>query len=425
MKKLKKLAAVGMALAVGVSCSALFGCADSPEKQYINSAATATAAAEYKSYRAAMSLYMSTDTSESHERISVRVGAIVNPYAQDADIVAQLNPVPGDINTSYSFMRDGFGFQTVDTFASGVDSFEGVAMRELSLDSMSVILGQGVGTAPQLTDASAMLAFAAFAEAYGAVTMADSSLTINLVDLAEGVVGAVDSIVNSLTDQTTIEQIYNDEFFKNMLGALEMVFSAQDLYDFVQNLGQPAVSAGGAANSLIPQPTEGQSLYDYINGILTDDEFSAATGLDKPAGQITVCELFTLISGAAQPVTAAQIKEEYGAIRDKFSFDDGLTITVAENAVAVVSKADFVCTFNESDELVGVTAGIVIDLDDNAWKDKLQASLEIEYSKTEAELEDISKAVIGGITVGEYLQSGGNGSSTLPGDDSQALPDNP
>lgn len=319
MNKFKRSIAVCGAIAIASCSFALAACggdSQSTEKRQetIDSVTTATNNATYNSANITRSIAINAENS-----FNLTVNGKIDLTNFDADM--EVGMKTGEMTEyGYIYIRDKQGFASSDSYATKpaasdmvLDTIDPVSalLSELSLDVNTK------GVAMLLT----------LANSYDAITISDSSITLNLVTMTKGIFDDVTEVVDSLTDQTTISQIYSNDIFKNVLNAANKLMDADQAYALVVYL-----LTGGTSteNVPLPAPAEGQSIYDYIGSLLTNVQLAEDMGLTSAIGDQSLVGLINAMNNTTS-ITAEMIKTQFNQIVSEYiSFgDDGMTIVLA------------------------------------------------------------------------------------------------
>lgn len=401
MKKTKRFIALLGAVAIASGSFAIAACGDGTGEgggeieQFIAEARQATQSADYKS--AVMTADMTMTAQQNAVTLTMEYGIEMEMDLEtlDADISVtspdqyMLKPA-----ISYAFIRDMVNFSAEQTYESAVTDFTDVhliaSQSSQGGTDVSDILGQTGGMNMQALDTGTSFAAAALADKYGAVTLSDGSLSVNLIALASGLIGQLDDFVGGLTDQTTVGDVYDTDIAKNLIGACNYAIDAQDLYTILD-------SYASQVSFETPAPAEGQSLYDYIGVLLND---SNLWGRDEPLGSALLNDLYgaTGVKG---------LKDSYAELRKVISVDDGSLTVNAGGQIIEISAFAIEYAFDGDGALTGADGKLSGTVTQNGVAVQMDMDMSFEYSEAEATLADISQALVydGGeyITVEEYL----------------------
>ena len=421
MKKFKRFIALGGAIAVAAGSFALSACGGESETQkFINESQEATASATYNSAAVTGTIDMS-GTSPLNEagatRLSIDLDGLLDIKTFDMDLNAGIEGEDGP-EYGYIFMRDMQVFPSADTYAQVPADFSQVTLvpsfNELANGSIGTV--GSAGAMPVAFSTDSVFALATLAESYSAVTLSDDSLTLNIVSLMSAMYDDVLTMINSLTDETTISDIYANNLFVNTFNAANIVVSAEQLYTLV-NLVIFSLSQDGATDAIqppaftLPEPEEGQSLYDYIGSLLGNEDLAALAGIDTPVGELKIVDLINLLAGSSGvPVTAEQFKEALLAeLNAVISFENGFTLTVAEGVYASITNMTVTYGFDGEGVLTSSAAKFAFAFVDG--EDEYSASFDLtaNYSAESVTLRDINSNPLSYngqlTTVREYLNS--------------------
>lgn len=398
MKKLKKLLAVGVAVAIGGSCVAFSACGASAENAFIEKAYAATKEASYNS----VAMSASAEITQGEQKNSADVAVGIDFDRGALDLSAGIYSDAAGYEYNYAFVRDGYLFSNSEPSDSAVTNFEDFALGVLNTSASPVSRAVAeCAVNPQLTEAISMLALADIAEDYGAVTLDEDALNIDFVAAAEGLYNEVNEFVDSLTDETTLYDVYENDVVKNVLDALDMVLTPDELYDEINQIIEDEFFMGGVGVIYIPEP-EGQStLYEYIGEVLNDEEFAKFLVADGTLGEMKLVSLMSIIS--AESLTARDIKDAYAAVKKLITIEDGvMDLAVDLNTSFTISKCVMSCKFNEDNVITGVAMEFDASLNSQLVIE-IGVTLAIEYSEGAAKLADVNNALIGDVTVEEYI----------------------
>lgn len=414
MKKFKRLFAAIGALAVA-SCSIAFtACNDNSgeqlteTQQFIQNALSATQSANYKSLNFDYSMSIEGTGSAASSNMDVSVDAVMDLATMEYDMEAVMTDSNNVTSYGYAFIRGMQLFASEDDYEAQQTDYSSIVLIPAgSYSSLGATSVSAVG------DLQTVFAAATLAECYNAVTLADNSLTINTISLVKGIYDDLLEIVDALTAETTISDIYAHDLFKNVIGSIGEVISAQEAYDAALQIFNLAVSSSPSAADVefpLPAPSEGQSLYDYIGSVLNNAEFAQAMGLGQSLGSIVLLDLINM-GNTYNPVTIQDVKATISAIAQYISFDDGLTLYI-DNVEVQVDGCDIVYNFSESGALSGVEleCGITATATSaaNAGTMQITVGVEASYSGAEAQLADLNSNLVNvgygeTMPLGEYL----------------------
>ena len=411
MKKFKKLFAAIGALAVA-SCSIAFtACNDNSgeqlteTQQFIQNALSATQSANYKSLNFDYSMSIEGTGSAASSNMDVSVDAVMDLATMEYDMEAVMTDSNNVTSYGYAFIRGMQLFASEDDYEAQQTDYSNIVLIPAgSYSSLGATSVSAVG------DLQTVFAAATLAECYNAVTLADNSLTINTISLVKGIYDDLLEIVDALTAETTISDIYAHDLFKNVIGSIGEVISAQEAYDAALQIFNLAVSSSPSAADVefpLPAPSEGQSLYDYIGSVLNNAEFAQAMGLGQSLGSIALLDLINM-GNTSNPATIQDVKAAISAISQYISFEDGLTI-YADSTQIDISGCDMVYNFNESGALTGAHTQCGVTITNSGDSLDISVDMSVEYSAADADLADINSNTVsvGGteMTVGDYLEA--------------------
>ena len=414
MKKLCKILSVISAAAVAAGSIAFTACDDNSgeqlteTQQFIQNALSATQSANYKSLNFDYSMSMEGTGSAASSNMDVSVDAVMDLATMEYDMEAVMTDSNNVTSYGYAFIRGMQLFASEDDYEAQQTDYSNIVLIPAgSYSSLGATSVSAVG------DLQTVFAAATLAECYNAVTLADNSLTINTISLVKGIYDDLLEIVDALTAETTISDIYAHDLFKNVIGSVGEVISAQEAYDAVLQIFNLAVSSSPSAADVefpLPAPSEGQSLYDYIGSVLNNAEFAQAMGLGQSLGSIVLLDLINM-GNTYNPVTIQDVKAAISAIAQYISFDDGLTLYI-DNVEVQVDGCDIVYNFSESGALSGVEleCGITATATSvaNAGTMQITVGVEASYSGAEAQLADLNSNLVNvgygeTMPLGEYL----------------------
>lgn len=414
MKTLKKLVAATGALAVA-SCSLAFtACENNNDeqltetRQFIQNAVSVTQSANYKSAVLDGSVSMSGTGGVALSNVSASIDGVIDLSTMDCDMEAVMTDPYQGTSYGYIFLREMQFFASSDTFTSRQTDYSGMALA-VADNWMAVSLSSASAAA----DFQTVFAAATLAECYNAATLADNCLTINTLALVKGIYDDMIEIVNTLTAETTISDVYSHDLFKNVLGSVGEVLSAQEAYEAVLQLFELAVGSNSSAADVqfpLPRPEEGQSLYDYIGSVLNSEEVADSLGVGQPIGSMGVVDLINA-GNTSDPVTVQDLKAVIAAVTQYISFENGFTI-YADGVQLNISGCDMVVSFNDDGALSGIETDCSVTSSYAGDSISLSMSMALEYSAADAVLADIGSnpVNVGGVamTVNDYLAILGN-----------------
>lgn len=410
MKTLKKLVAATSALAVA-SCSLAFtACENNNDeqltetRQFIQNAVSVTQSANYKSAVLDGSVSMSGTGGVALSNVSASIDGVIDLSTMDCDMEAVMTDPYQGTSYGYIFLREMQFFASSDTFTSRQTDYSGMALAAVADNWMAVSLSSASAAA----DFQTVFAAATLAECYNAATLADNCLTINTLALVKGIYDDMIEIVNALTAETTISDVYSHDLFKNVLGSVGEVLSAQEAYEAVFQLFELAVGSNSSAADVqfpLPRPEEGQSLYDYIGSVLNSEEVADSLGIGQPIGGMGVVDLINA-GNTSDPVTVQDLKAVIAAVTQYISFENGFTI-YADGVQLNISGCDMVFSFNDDGALSGIETDCSVTSSYAGDSISLSMSMALEYSAADAVLADIGSnpVNVGGVamTVNDYL----------------------
>ena len=333
MKKLCKILSVISAAAVAAGSFALAGCAQPSADEVISKALEASRGTEYRSM----------DFSAGFS-VDVAQGGIVQTVTADIDGKIDFSEYGADLQVGYTqpgysreygylFVRDYTMFASDTSYASPVDT-QGMVLQVASTllpqDTPSLDTGSEssqtstswvsvLGGIVTSSDAAAALGVVSLADKYGAVTVEDDSLTIDMVAFIGAMYEGVGQLIESLTDDTTLSEVYSSGIVSDLLSS---VYIADEQLAYLVSLVN---SSSGAA--LLPEPEEGQGLYEYIGALLKDEQLGTAAGLDGAVGDVKFIDCIQGITGDYS-ITMRRIQAMYAAAETYVFMEDGSFVIV-------------------------------------------------------------------------------------------------
>lgn len=414
MKKLCKILSVISAAAVAAGSFALAGCAQPSADEVISKALEASRGTEYRSM----------DFSAGFS-VDVAQGGIVQTVTADIDGKIDFSEYGVDLQVGYTqpgysreygylFVRDYTMFASDTSYASPVDT-QGMVLQvastllpqdtplqdtgsESSQTSTSwvSVLG-GIVTS---SDAAAALGVVSLADKYGAVTVEDDSLTIDMVAFIGAMYEGVGQLIESLTDDTTLSEVYSSGIVSDLLSS---VYIADEQLAYLVSLVN---SSSGAA--LLPEPEEGQGLYEYIGALLKDEQFGAAAGLDGAVGDVKFIDCIQGITGDYS-ITMRRIQAMYAAAETYVFMEDGSFVIDLETTRIELNDCKLRCRLNADGALCGEDISLALSVEGGGQSVEFDLNMTADYSVEAAALADIGNNLVkssdGYSTVDDYLAS--------------------
>ena len=287
---------------------------------------------------------------------------------------------------SYDFTRGDYAFYT--SSKTEITDFSKVTLGVSSVETneqLNEILAQMPedGTpANLLLPVSAILDLA---DIYEGASFADKKLTVNLNKVVYNIYNEVLKVIEDLKTTTTVGDVIGAAPVKNLISALTYGIDTKEVYDQVVELigsaaptaegeeGMPSYSEViGSVLASLPQPEEGESVYDYLVKLLDSGELKMlianATGkvMTKPVSQLTYAEVLALMGMQApsiddikdlvkgmiaQYATVTEDKvtismegdeNEFSAAEIVFSVGDDYTVTSVSFSIDVVTTYESV-----------------------------------------------------------------------------------
>ena len=414
MKKLCKILSVISAAAVAAGSFALAGCAQPSADEVISKALEASRGTEYRSM----------DFSAGFS-VDIAQGGIVQTVTADIDGKIDFSEYGADLQVGYTqpgysreygylFVRDYTMFASDTSYASPVDT-QGmvlqVASTLLPLDTPSQDTGSEssqtstswvsvLGGIVTSSDAAAALGFVSLADKYGAVTVEDDSLTIDMVAFIGAMYEGVGQLIESLTDDTTLSEVYSSGIVSDLLSS---VYIADEQLAYLVSLVN---SSSGAA--LLPEPEEGQGLYEYIGALLKDEQFGAAAGLDGAMGDVKFIDCIQGITGDYS-ITMRRIQAMYAAAETYVFMEDGSFVIDLETTRIELNDCKLRCRLNADGALCGEDISLALSVEGGGQSVEFEMNMSADYSVEAAALADIGNNLVkssdGYSTVDDYLAS--------------------
>ncbi len=441
MKMLKSAVALVAALSLASGAMALSACGDSKTRTLIKDAHSATQAAVEEGTYTALTFSADYSTTSSGETItggsysegySVKGAADIKNAAFDVEIARNWTVSAGQTATEYGyyFMRGQYLFAPSDIpFEQAQTDFAGksfmyTSLTDIGTDQTLVAL---ISAIPYVgADPSAAFALASIAEDYHAASTEGKTITLDFVKAAEGMWNAVDELVNSFDDKTTVLDVYDSTIVQNIFAALEFVVGAEDIAPTVAAI---TAMLGVTLPVTLPEAEEGQSLYDYVEGILTDEDFAKQLGMDKAIGETLLADIVASsggtggdgTDGTTEAVTIDSIVDDFNENKGVISFKDGaMTIKdtpQSEDYVLRLSKMSISLKLGDNDALTGLAVDFAAAAPSYGVTTQTTLSASMTYGP--ATLKDIGGGVVdvgGGstMTIEELLANGDIGQN--PGD---------
>lgn len=399
MKGIKKLFAVGCAAVVASCGVVLSACGEEDVEKFISEAYAASKEVQVNGLDMTIAGDMVCDMGGMS--ISMPLNGEVLVDGQNSAIDMSLN-MGTSTNSAYiyGYYRDGYMF-TSEPSTLPQTSSDSMILTVQSASGGVALPDGGMTSVPSDLDISYIFAVASVAQSYGAASVKDGKITLNTLALFKGIYDDVNEIVQGLTAETTISDIYASDLFRTAVHAAGKVVTPQELYDFIDGIASDAMNA-----LALPVPEEDAELYDYIGSVLADAAFAQSAGVDGSIGSQNVLELIQAASGSQ--ITAQEIKEAFDAAGQYFNFDNGLTIIAEGSFEMNISKADIIYTF-DGKVLSGGGADMALSITLPDYTYDISINMGIEYSENAPQLADINSATVytgtSYMTVEEYLAS--------------------
>ena len=414
MKKLCKILSVISAAAVAAGSFALAGCAQPSADEVISKALEASRGTEYRSM----------DFSAGFS-VDVAQGGIVQTVTADIDGKIDFSEYGVDLQVGYTqpgysreygylFVRDYTMFASDTSYASPVDT-QGMVLQVASTllpqDTPSLDTGSEssqtstswvsvLGSILTSSDAAASLGFVSLADKYGAVTVEDDSLTIDMVAFIGAMYEGVGQLIESLTDDTTLSEVYSSGIVSDLLSS---VYIADEQLAYLVSLVN---SSSGAA--LLPEPEEGQGLYEYIGALLKDEQLGTAAGLDGAVGDVKFIDCIQGITGDYS-ITMRRIQAMYAAAETYVFMEDGSFVIDLETTRIELNDCKLRCRLNADGALCGEDISLALSVEGGGQSVEFDLNMTADYSVEAAALADIGNNLVkssdGYSTVDDYLAS--------------------
>lgn len=384
------------------------------EQQYIVSASEAEAA-DYNALTFSMRCAVeSADPSVQSLDMTLEGALDIDTFSADVVVTEE-----GADGSGYIFIRDGIQFVT----ASQYENYQNAA--EVPLFVAQNLMLEEIGEVIVQSDPALAYALFSLAANYGGVTLSGNQMTLDAVAFVKGVFDDVKSIVNSLTEETTILDIYGGEEVFSFMSALGLVADGEDVKTIAQFVLSTIAPAEMVSQFYFPEVESGQSAYDYVGALLNSEEFASNFGLDESFGSMKVTDLLNMSGGN---VTIEQLQQSFEGINEIINFENGLTINTGYQ-VANISKASVTFTLNDDKQLVGGALEFAVSVTDSQTQSltSLELSLGIELAEV-SRVADVSGNSVTAFmdegltqtTVGEYLEYIKNGGELVPSYSSSA-----
>lgn len=414
MKKLCKILSVISAAAVAAGSFALAGCAQPSADEVISKALEASRGTEYRSM----------DFSAGFS-VDIAQGGIVQTVTADIDGKIDFSEYGVDLQVGYTqpgysreygylFVRDYTMFTSDTSYASPVDT-QGMVLQAASTllpqDTPSLDTGSEssqtstswvsvLGGIVTSSDAAAALGVVSLADKYGAVTVEDDSLTIDMVAFIGAMYEGVGQLIESLTDDTTLSEVYSSGIVSDLLSS---VYIADEQLAYLVSLIN---SSSGAA--LLPEPEEGQGLYEYIGALLKDEQLGTAAGLDGAVGDVKFIDCIQGITGDYS-ITMRRIQAMYAAAETYVFMEDGSFVIDLETTRIELNDCKLRCRLNADGALCGEDISLALSVEGGGQSVEFDLNMTADYSVEAAALADIGNNLVkssdGYSTVDDYLAS--------------------
>lgn len=414
MKKLCKILSVISAAAVAAGSFALAGCAQPSADEVISKALEASRGTEYRSM----------DFSAGFS-VDIAQGGIVQTVTADIDGKIDFSEYGVDLQVGYTqpgysreygylFVRDYTMFASDTSYASPVDT-QGMVLQAASTllpqDTPSLDTGSEssqtstswvsvLGGIVTSSDAAAALGVVSLADKYGAVTVEDDSLTIDMVAFIGAMYEGVGQLIESLTDDTTLSEVYSSGIVSDLLSS---VYIADEQLAYLVSLVN---SSSGAA--LLPEPEEGQGLYEYIGALLKDEQLGTAAGLDGAMGDVKFIDCIQGITGDYS-ITMRRIQAMYAAAETYVFMEDGSFVIDLETTRIELNDCKLRCRLNADGALCGEDISLALSVEGGGQSVEFDLNMTADYSVEAVALADIGNNLVkssdGYSTVDDYLAS--------------------
>ena len=418
--RLKKLLALGLGLTLGMGVFALSACdlntddsgnddpdisGENPGGENPGGEAVGT---RWLAVEGSVVAGSSDDlVSVSGVELDIDVSGLLDTESGDFDVqVGVASPAEG---SGYIFGREGIPFLTIETYTGEITDYSTVKLEAADelVSFMPYLL-----YIPEALNAQTLDPLNTFAEAYGGVTKSGSSVTLNLIAMAENMMDEVYEILDGLTAEMTISQVYEADIFKNILTAVNGYIPTETLVEYAEDAILAAMGAQlPEGQTLLPAPTANQTLYDYIGALLDDELFAAKFGMDKALGELTAAEIIAMIA-ASSGADASEIDfDEFKAtlkpmLESVISFDNGELRVGNESGGMIISKAAITYSTGANDAVTQIGIDLEMAVVELGTEYSYDIQLGAKYL-SEGELADIGGAtvVLGSeeYTVDEFL----------------------
>ena len=386
MKIMKKAAALGCAAILGACAFALPACGSEVEVEaFIKEAYEASAGMEIHGADMSFSGNVSYQVDQASLSVPMSGEAVLDIDNAEADI--SLTSGYG-LSSAYSYMylRDNFLFST-DTLEYPATPDEMIFYPEY-VGTDAQMPDVSITPVPENVDLSFIFAVASVANAYNAATATESSVTLNLITLLQGIYDDVAEIIENFTAETTISDIYSSDLVRTIVHATGKLLTPDEVCQAVNTLLSDVFELGTVN---LPVPEEDEELYDYIASVLADAAFAQSAGLTDSIGDQKVLPLIQTATGSQ--ITAEQIKEGFASLSESVNFDGGLNIIVPNQCAISVSRANISYLFDNK-ALSGCMASISATIDVPEMIMGLDLSVQLSYSQSAPQLTDISAAQV-------------------------------
>ena len=435
MKLLKRVIAISGAAALIAGGAAFSACANGEDDaKTFDNVITATADAGYKSadisggFTATMT--MTANGADVSRDITAAISGVrsLSSLSSDIKVVAEGTGISSSaqqgegVAYAYAYMRDGAIF-TASAEEEIKDS--DIASTQFTVADMFADLGIAGGMLASTDGLEADMKLVEFLNELGLVTTGDTAITVDCVQLVKYFVEGVEGIFEDLTDTTTVEDVYSDEFVSDIINAAETFVSAQELYEMLTlmsggaggDVADPTVpsedvsvaTAAEVQEELVPVPAEGATLYEYIGSLLEVEVTEGTAMADLP-----VVTLLSMMVGSSEPVSAEELKAAVESVLGIIEFKEGgMTVSVPSESPVVINISELEVALTVKD---GVITGETVSLDMSVSASTtvesvavpiviaVQANLSAAFTTKEATLKDVSAGLIAdGSTIGEYL----------------------
>lgn len=436
MKLLKRVIAISGAAALIAGGAAFSACANGEDDaKTFDNVITATADAGYKSadisggFTATMT--MTANGADVSQDITAAISGVrsLSSLSSDIKVVAEGTGISSSaqqgegVAYAYAYMRDGAIF-TASAEEEIKDS--DIASTQFTVADMFADLGIAGGMLASTDGLEADIKLVEFLNELGLVTTGDTAITVDCVQLVKYFVEGVEGIFEDLTDTTTVEDVYSDEFVSDIINAAETFVSAQELYEMltlmsggagggdvakptVPSEDAPVATAAEVQEELVPVPAEGATLYEYIGSLLEVEVTEGTAMADLP-----VVTLLSMMVGSSEPVSAEELKAAVESVLGIIEFKEGgMTVSVPSESPVVITISELEVALTVKDGVItGETASLDMSVSASTTVESVavpmviavQANLSTVFTTKEATLKDVSAGLIAdGSTIGEYL----------------------